>query len=63
MRPTLSKQKIYDGDELLVDLWNCYVGLSAELRWSFRNILECQAKISRICYVLLVKQFTRKIQT
>ena len=49
VRPTLSKRKIYDGDELLVDLLNDDVGLSGELRSSFKNVfLECEAKISRI---------------
>ena len=31
MRPTLSKRKIYDGDEPLVDLWNHGVRLNGEL--------------------------------
>jgi hypothetical protein len=38
--PTLSKRKIYEGDELLVDLRNDDVGLSGELRSSFKNFFR-----------------------
>ena len=53
MRPTLSKRKIYDGDELLVDLRNDDVGLSGELRSSFKNFFRmCSEDFeSLICLV------------
>jgi hypothetical protein len=37
VRPTLSQRKIYDSDELLIDLRNDEIGLSGELRSSFKN--------------------------
>jgi hypothetical protein len=40
VRPTLSKRKIYDGDELLVNLQDDDVGLSGELRSSFKNFFR-----------------------
>ena len=40
VRPTLSKRKIYDGDELLVNLQNDDIGLSGELRSSFKNVFR-----------------------
>jgi hypothetical protein len=44
MRPTQSEGKISDGDELLVDLRNCYVGLSAELQSRFGNLLRMSSE-------------------
>ena len=44
VRPTLSKRKIYDGDELLVDLRNDDVGLSRELRSSCKNVFRMSSE-------------------
>jgi hypothetical protein len=44
VRSTLSKRKIYDGDELLVDLRNDGVGLSGELRSSFKNFFRMSSE-------------------
>ena len=44
VRPTLSKRKIYDGDELLMDLRNDDVGLSRELRSSFKNVFRMSSE-------------------
>ena len=44
VRPILSKRQIYDGEKLLVDLRNDDVGLSGELRLSFKNFCRMSSE-------------------
>ena len=44
MRPTLSKRRIYNGDELLVYLRIDDTGLSGELLSSFKNLFRASSE-------------------
>lgn len=44
VRPALSQGKVYDSDELLIDLRNYDVRLSGELRSSFKNSFITSSK-------------------
>jgi hypothetical protein len=60
VRPTLSKRKIYDGDELLVDLRNDDVGLSGELPTSFKNFFRMSSENFENLMCLVGPAFQKK---